>query len=120
MEQCDRSLFVMADVDMLKTVIENLLSNALRFSDPSSKVTVGWAKCDDSVFSAEIVVRDEGIGIAPEYFELLFDRFFKVDSFTPGCGLGLYICKTFVVSMGGQISVVSKVGKGSVFKIKLP
>ena len=120
LEQCDRSLFVMADVDMLKTVIENLLSNALRFSDPSSKVTVGWAKCDDPVFSAEIVVRDEGIGIASEYFELLFDRFFKVDSFTPGCGLGLYICKTFVEIMGGQISVESKVGEGSVFKIKLP
>ena len=63
---------------------------------------------------------DEGIGIAPEYHELIFDRFFKVDSFAPGCGLGLNICKTFVELMGGQISVESKVGEGSVFKIKLP
>ncbi|MGN1220737.1 MAG: sensor histidine kinase, partial [Candidatus Cryptobacteroides sp.] len=120
MGQCDKNLFVKADADMLKTVINNLLSNALRFSDSSSKVKLGWTKRDDPDYSAEITVRDEGIGIAPEYFELIFDRFVKVDSFTPGCGLGLYICKTFVETMGGQISVESKVGEGSVFKIKLP
>lgn len=116
----DVNLSVKADAGMLRTVINNLLSNALRFSNPSSKVIFRWTQCDDPNYSAEIMIKDEGIGISPEYNDLIFERFFKVDSFTPGCGLGLYICKTFVVSMGGQISVVSKVGKGSVFKIKLP
>ena len=50
----------------------------------------------------------------------IFERFFKIDSFTPGCGLGLYICKSFVEMMGGQISFDSEMGKGSVFKRLLP
>ena len=80
---------------------------------------MGWDRSREEGWSAEIRVKDMGAGIDPKYQELIFERFFKVDSFTPGCGLGLYICKTFVELMGGRISVESKIGAGSVFIIKL-
>ena len=111
---------VNADAMLLAEVLRNLIANAAKYSNESSKIIIGWKKLDEEGFNSEISVSDEGIGIAPEYHELIFDRFFKVDSFAPGCGLGLNICKTFVELMGGQISVESKVGEGSVFKIKLP
>ena len=104
---------------LLTEVLENLIMNAARFSEDSTDITIGWNKCEEDGWTAEIWVKDQGIGIDPKYQELIFDRFFKVDSFTSGCGLGLYICKTFVELMGGEISVESKVGEGSVFRIKL-
>ena len=119
LEPGPKDLTVKADVKLLSDVLENLIVNAARFSDESSTITLGWNRCEEDGWAAEIWVKDEGIGIDPKYQELIFDRFFKVDSFTSGCGLGLYICKTFVELMGGQISVESKVGEGSVFKIRL-
>lgn len=112
-------LKVNVDVKLLTEVLENLIMNAARFSEDSTDITIGWNKCEEDGWTAEIWVKDQGIGIDPKYHELIFDRFFKVDSFTSGCGLGLYICKTFVELMGGEISVESKVGEGSVFRIKL-
>lgn len=107
------------DPKLLSTVIENLIVNAVKFSDESTAITLGWDRSREEGWSAEIRVKDMGAGIDPKYQELIFERFFKVDSFTPGCGLGLYICKTFVELMGGRISVESKIGAGSVFIIKL-
>ncbi|MGN0195006.1 MAG: sensor histidine kinase [Candidatus Cryptobacteroides sp.] len=112
-------LSVSADRMMLTKVMDNLLDNAIRFSDAPSAVTVGWDRSDAQGCSAEIWVRDEGMGIEPKYHKLIFERFFKVDSFTSGCGLGLYIARTFVELMGGRISVGSRPGSGSVFKIRL-
>ncbi|MGN1211487.1 MAG: sensor histidine kinase [Candidatus Cryptobacteroides sp.] len=110
---------VKADPKLLSEVLENLIVNAARFSDESTSITLGWDRSKEDGWAAEIWVKDNGIGIEPKHQELIFERFFKVDSFTAGCGLGLYICKTFVELMGGQISVESKVGEGSVFRIKL-
>lgn len=112
-------LSVSADRMMLTKVMDNLFDNAMRFSGAPSAITVGWDKCAANGFSAEIRVQDEGEGIEPKYQRLVFERFFKVDSFTSGCGLGLYIAKTFVELMDGRITVESKPGSGSVFKIRL-
>ncbi|MGN1210500.1 MAG: sensor histidine kinase [Candidatus Cryptobacteroides sp.] len=119
LEPGPKDLTVKADVKLLADVVENLIVNAARFSDESSTITLGWNRCEEERWTAEIWVKDQGIGIDPKYQELIFERFFKVDSFTSGCGLGLYICKTFVELMGGQISVESKVGEGAVFRIRL-
>lgn len=120
LERGTENMTVKADAMLLAEVLRNMIVNAAKYSDESSKITIRWRTLSEDGFSGEISISDEGIGIAPEYHELIFDRFFKVDSFAPGCGLGLYICKTFVELMGGRISVESKVGEGSVFKIKLP
>lgn len=109
-----------ADRKMLHSIINNLIMNALSFSEETEKVYVEWRSCNDGKHAAEILVEDRGKGIDPQYCDLIFERFFKIDSFTPGCGLGLYICKSFVEMMGGQISFDSEMGKGSVFKILLP
>lgn len=100
-------------------MIFNLVENALRFSDPASSVTIGWRACKDREYRAELYVRDCGIGINRKFHELVFESFFKVDSFSPGCGLGLFICKSYVEMMNGSISLRSKEGKGSEFIIKM-
>lgn len=112
-------VFAMADRKMLQTVIFNLIENALRFSDPATKITIGWRACKDRQFRAELYIKDCGIGINRKFHNLVFESFFKVDSFSPGCGLGLYICKSYVEMMGGIISLRSKEGKGSEFIIKM-
>ena len=112
-------LLVTTDSGMLTIVVENLISNAVKFSESSSDIVVGWNRSFEKGWAAEIWVRDYGIGIEPQYQKLIYERFFKVDSFTTGCGLGLFICKTFIELIGGSISVESIKGEGSVFKIKL-
>ena len=112
-------LVVHADSKLLRDAIYQLLHNAVQFSEPGTNIIFGWDRSEDPSWAAEIWVADEGPGIAPQYQNLIFDRFFKVDSFTAGCGLGLYICKSYVELMGGQLSVESQSGEGSIFKIKL-
>lgn len=118
-ESGPEDLRVMVDRKMLSDILENLVLNAALFSAEPSGIKIGWDKSGSQDLNAEIRVEDRGIGIEAKNLDLIFERFFKVDSFTPGCGLGLYICKTFVENMGGQISVQSTVGEGSVFKIGL-
>lgn len=112
-------LMVRVDRTLFSRTLDNILFNAAMFSEEGADITLGWGRSDEEGLTAEIRVTDTGIGIALENQELVFERFFKVDSFTPGCGLGLYISRTFVELMGGQISFESKLGEGSVFKIKL-
>ncbi|MCI5619121.1 MAG: HAMP domain-containing histidine kinase [Rikenellaceae bacterium] len=112
-------LDVRADATLLTRVLENLLINASNFSSGSEPILMGWRECKEDGYSAEIWVQDNGIGIKPEYHNLIFDKFFKADSFTAGCGLGLYICKSFTELMGGKITCESIVGEGSTFKLKL-
>ena len=67
-----------------------------------------------------IWVKDTGIGIAKENQERVFERFFKVDEFVPGAGLGLSICRTMAYSLGGSVTVKSKPGEGSTFFFEFP
>ena len=111
-------LKVKADADMLDVVLENLVVNAAKFSGEDKDISVGWDSCGEDG-AVEIWVKDRGIGIAPEYHCHIFDSFFKVDSFSSGCGLGLYITRKYVELMGGEITVASTPGEGSVFRIRL-
>jgi signal transduction histidine kinase len=65
-------------------------------------------------------VSDTGKGIAPEHLERVFERFFKVDEFIPGAGLGLSICRTMAYSLGGTVEVTSTPGEGSTFWFEIP
>lgn len=84
-------------------VIDNLLQNAAKFTAAGS-VTVCCDK-DDRTRKLRIRVTDTGIGIAPDKQEWVFDRFTKVDSFKPGSGIGLYLCRLIVTRLGGAIRV---------------
>ena len=108
------------DREKFRHVIDNLLSNALRYTDAGGNVTLRlYARDDDAV----IEVADTGIGIAPEDLPNIFERFWRADEsrtrVTGGSGVGLAIVKATVEAHGGKISAVSKKGEGTCFIVKL-
>ena len=108
------------DSDKLERIILNLLSNAIKFSKPNGeiKVTLSFEDC------LYISVTDNGIGIAQENLNKIFDKFTQLDtSFSrknEGSGIGLSIVKSFVLLHNGKISVKSELNKGTSFLIELP
>ena len=99
-------------------VIDHLLQNAAKFTAAGS-VTVCCDK-DDRTRKLRIRVTDTGIGIAPDKQEWVFDRFTKVDSFKPGSGIGLYLCRLIVTRLGGAIRVCPDYRAGCCIEITLP
>ena len=104
------------DRERLREILNQYVSNALKFST-EGQVTIGCSEGEDNI---RIWVRDTGKGIpADKCNEKLFDRFFKVDEFVSGSGLGLSICRSLATSLGGSVGVESEFGKGSTFWVEL-
>lgn len=114
-------LIVMADKEKTEVALGNLVRNAIKFSPDGGAVTISVKQVG---VTAEVSVADTGIGIEPDQFEKIFDRFYQVDSSEtrsfPGSGLGLYITREIVQSMGGTVRVESEPGKGTTFTFTLP
>lgn len=108
---------ISVDLKLLDTVWKNLVGNALKFSGADSTVSVGWTESRTSV---RLYVSDEGIGIDKSSQDIIFNRFYQVDHFTQGTGLGLALAKEYVTRMGGSIIVDSEPGVGSTFYIRFP
>lgn len=108
------------DSDKLERIILNLLSNAIKFSKPNGEIRV-TLNFEDCLY---ISVADNGIGIAKENLNKIFDKFTQLDtSFSrknEGSGIGLSIVKSFVLLHNGKISVKSDLNKGTIFLIELP
>lgn len=118
------TLFIEADKVRVIQVIDNLLSNALKFTQSSGKTNVN-IKSDRIKYEVLITVKDTGIGIAPELQTYLFDPFTQVDNSMDrsngGLGLGLAIVKGIAELHGGSVEVFSEgIGKGSQFTVRLP
>ena len=108
---------VQADPEKTTWVLTNLISNAIRYSYENSVIYLTVKQRDNKV---EISVRDTGQGIAPQYKNKIFDRYFKVPGTKiEGTGLGLAISKEFIDAQGGNIKVESEYGLGSTFTISL-
>lgn len=110
---------VFADAARLERIFINLLSNALKYSDPGTPVTLrAWPEESMVV----VAVSDQGHGIAPDELSHLFERFYRAKGTrkTEGIGLGLYISRLLVEAHGGRIWVQSELGKGSTFSFTLP
>jgi len=119
--EIDNDLAVWADVNMLNTVIRNLISNAIKYTHNAGAIHIVANGSDDVV---EFVVRDTGVGIDQEIVDKLFKIQHKVSSpgtnNERGTGLGLILCKEFIERHGGRIWLTSEVGKGSAFYFTLP
>jgi PAS domain S-box-containing protein len=119
--EVDSAPFVSGDRMRIGQVIDNLVSNALKFTPEGGRVEVHALSHRTG---ARIEVRDSGMGISDEEQEQLFERFFRTaraqDEAIPGVGLGLSIAKAIVEAHGGRISVRSVEGKGTTFRIDLP
>lgn len=110
---------VMLDYTTVKTILNNLVSNAIKYSN-EGVILIKCIERDDNLI---IIVQDEGIGISKENISFIFDRFFQVDSSRSkkhGTGLGLSIVKKMVELNNGTIDVESTVGIGTIFTVTLP
>lgn len=109
---------ISADEDKTLWVLNNLVSNAIRYSFDKSNITIKVKKVDSNKVKFSVV--DQGSGIEEQYLKQIFTRYFRVPGTqTEGTGLGLSISKEFIESQGGTITVESKVGKGSAFSFIL-
>ncbi|MCA1755913.1 MAG: HAMP domain-containing histidine kinase, partial [Bacteroidales bacterium] len=115
------NIYIFADIDMLKTVLRNLILNAIKFTNKGGKISINAEENSENV---TISVSDNGVGITPDRLKKLFDithqQTTKGTEEESGTGLGLILCKEFVEKHGGKIWVKSIVGKGSDFKFTLP
>jgi len=116
----DCNIIMKSDNKKLKHIIQNIIGNAVKFTD-EGKVSVSVKKVRKFV---HIMIEDTGVGIKKEDFEHIFDEFKQADSGTArkygGTGLGLAIAKKYAELLGGSIELISELGKGSTFTIKLP
>ena len=119
---CDARLMARADGEKVQQVVLNLLSNAIKFTESGGRVTMSCAATDDGLVM--IRVADTGRGIATNQLEHVFQPFIQVDlkltRTKDGTGLGLAISRDFARGMGGDLTVESAPGVGSVFTLTLP
>jgi two-component system, OmpR family, sensor kinase len=112
---------VIGDADRLKQLVLNLVDNAVKYTPSGGSVFLELTK---SEATAELTVRDTGIGIPEEDIPFIFDRFYRVDKARArahgGSGLGLSIARWLVEAHGGDIEVSSRVGGGTTFTVRLP
>ncbi|HEX5397287.1 MAG TPA: ATP-binding protein, partial [Candidatus Limnocylindria bacterium] len=108
---------VVLDRQRVQQILVNLLGNALKFTE-HGEVSVEVGGAADGVFL--VAVRDTGPGIAPEMFETIFEEFGRTDGAAPGTGLGLAISRRLARLMGGDVTVESETGQGSLFHLDLP
>ncbi|GIG38252.1 sensor histidine kinase [Cellulomonas phragmiteti] len=117
-----RAAPVRADPVRLGQAVDNLLSNALKFTPQGGTVRVSVEPTADA--GARVAVRDTGIGIPPDELGHLMERFYRASTATrraiPGVGLGLSITKAVVEAHGGSVEVTSVVGEGTTFTLTLP
>ena len=120
-ELSDTTITVRADREKVQQIVVNLLSNAVKFTPRGGQVSID---CETDASAARIIVRDSGIGIAPDKLESIFEPFVQVDAGRSrsheGVGLGLSIARNLARGMGGDLTVESTLGTGSSFALTLP
>ena len=109
-----------SDKSRVKTVLNNILSNAIKYADHNkgdSEINITVQVMPDV---CQISVEDNGIGIRPEYLSKIYQMFYRADENAKGSGLGLYIVKNTIEKLGGKINAESQHRLGTTFSISLP
>ncbi len=115
-----RELVVLADPVAVGRVIDNLLTNAAKFSPAGSTISLRAQRVGAEI---SLAVTDQGIGMPADEFDRIFERFYRVGGQTnrrPGTGIGLAIVKEFIEAQRGRVEINSTVGEGTTFTIVLP
>ena len=118
----EQQLISQVDSDRINQVLDNLITNAIKYSDPDGFINVSTEVIEDGKF-VKIAVEDEGVGIPPEKLNRIFERYFQITEHSmaeKGVGLGLAIVQQIVDAHHGRVFVESEVGKGSIFSFTLP
>jgi signal transduction histidine kinase len=116
----DTPIYIYADKDMINLVLRNLLSNAIKFTNEKGQVSIGAHQLGGSV---EVFVQDTGTGMDKESMQRINESMYfstKGTANESGTGIGLMLCKEFLVKNGGRMFVESEQGKGSTFSFTLP
>lgn len=125
-ETIEKSIFIdehsvlYTDPYRLSVIINNLVSNAIKYKDPKKNNNIIRIESTVTENMLSIVFRDNGIGISESYINKIFDMFFRATERSEGAGLGLYIVKETVEKLHGEIQVKSTMGEGTVFTIEIP
>jgi two-component system phosphate regulon sensor histidine kinase PhoR len=118
---CAEDMEAIGNPALLEQAVANLLDNAIKYSDPHSRVLIEAAAGEGEM---TVKVSDDGIGIPEKELPRIFERFYRVDKARSremgGTGLGLAIVKHIVQTHNGSVTVISAMGKGSAFTIHLP
>jgi two-component system CheB/CheR fusion protein len=112
---------VKADRDKIGQVINNFLTNSIKYSPKSKNIEISCKELNSTV---QVSVKDEGMGIKPQDQEKLFDRYYRIESVQTqaisGFGLGLYLSAEIIQRHNGKVWVESEMGKGSTFYFSIP
>lgn len=115
----DSYAFVKTDVRRLRSILNNFISNAIKYTDPSKEVSWIEVSCHNSETMYEIFVKDNGLGISADHQDKIFTMFFRATERSSGSGLGLYIANEMALQINAKINFVSELGKGSEFVLQL-
>ena len=116
-ESKDRSIPMDLDIEKMETIITNLTTNAIKYSNPGGTISLSVERIKDY---AILIIKDTGIGIAQNDLDMVFDRYFQKSDKSTSFGIGLALTKELVLLHNGEIKVNSQEGKGSTLEIKLP
>lgn len=116
-----RHLYCKVDPSLIRMVIENIVDNARKYSQPETQIAISLSHTNNQI---RIAIADSGVGMSADDTKKLFQKFTRIDnplsSIAGGSGLGLYLAYKLVAMHGGKIKVTSRLGKGSTFTILLP
>ena len=111
----------MADEQYLRVIINNFVSNAIKYNRPGGKVVISHALKGDKLVTS---IEDNGLGIPESQKAHIFEKFFRIQDAShkdiPGTGLGMYITKQYIEQMRGKVWFESTHGKGTIFYFSLP
>ncbi len=117
----NKSIYINADKDLIKSVVTNLISNAYKYTNENGEINVSVQDNKDTI---KILVKDNGMGIEKSEQEMIFEHLYRVDKSRDrkieGFGIGLALCKNVVLAHKGTIEVESEIGVGSLFTVTLP